>query len=696
MFAYKGFYKCLLSLALCIFSLSQVKAQTTFYVLRDSTHQLTPTQLVQPEWQKQFIPAESENLSFGFSPDDYWIRFTLPKKENESYLLECVSPFVQYIDLYYLKSDGTWEVKKGGYDVLWKDKEVKHRFPAFQLPQPGEYYIKIRNNGLSFPLRVLSTQSFEEIYLKQHLFFGLLLGTLLVVVVINFYFSVSLRSYTHFVYALLALSYIIFDMAGEGYLYYLITDSAFLSRNYNSFSNVIEAFSYSLIVYYVIVFFKIPFKSVWYKFFILILVFWTVHALNYNNAVLSTILVEWGATIGFTFTMLMAARGIYIHYPGSWIFFTAYATYFLFGIVETIHLNGYFPDLLPVSYIVMGSQFEVLILGYGLASATTREREILREQKEKAEHEKLELAQNQNEKLAQLVDEKTRELSAANEELTSTNEELHEQHQILEAQKLEVETAHRLIEQHNEKLEKEVTQRTARLIDYNQQLEQFSFITAHNLRAPVARILGIGQLLKTKVDSETSDKLIDGLLKSCTDLDTVIHDLNTILIVRKDEQKEFTEINLQQTLTKILESLHDEVQNSKTKIEHDFSKVNTVNGIQPYVESIFLNLIHNAIKYRDPERALHIKINSFSETRNIGVSVSDNGLGIDLNKHRDKVFTLYKRFHTHIEGKGMGLFLVRSQMEAMHGSISVESEVNKGTTFTITFPKANTVSVAES
>jgi signal transduction histidine kinase len=63
----------------------------------------------------------------------------------------------------------------------------------------------------------------------------------------------------------------------------------------------------------------------------------------------------------------------------------------------------------------------------------------------------------------------------------------------------------------------------------------------------------------------------------------------------------------------------------------------------------------------------------------------DFGIGIDLNRNRDKVFGLYQRFHNYPDSKGLGLYLVKSQVEAMGGTISIESEVDKGTTFTLIF-----------
>ena len=109
--------------------------------------------------------------------------------------------------------------------------------------------------------------------------------------------------------------------------------------------------------------------------------------------------------------------------------------------------------------------------------------------------------------------------------------------------------------------------------------------------------------------------------------------------------------------------------------------------IAPYVESILYNLISNAIKYRDPERSPHIAIKTTHENEFVCLAVMDNGLGIDLKKYKQNIFSLYKRFHLHVEGKGLGLYLVKTQIEALGGRVEVRSEPNEGTTFQIYFKR---------
>ena len=108
-------------------------------------------------------------------------------------------------------------------------------------------------------------------------------------------------------------------------------------------------------------------------------------------------------------------------------------------------------------------------------------------------------------------------------------------------------------------------------------------------------------------------------------------------------------------------------------------------AVPAYLESIILNLITNAIKYKSPDRPVVLKIKSGMEGDFAFLSIADNGLGIDLDRHGSKLFGMYKTFHSHPEARGIGLFISKNQIEAMGGHIEVESEMGKGTTFTTYF-----------
>ena len=155
----------------------------------------------------------------------------------------------------------------------------------------------------------------------------------------------------------------------------------------------------------------------------------------------------------------------------------------------------------------------------------------------------------------------------------------------------------------------------------------------------------------------------------------------------KKQNGVLTTVYLTSVLDKVKKILEKEGQESQAYISADLTQGNEVFAIQPYIESIFFNLISNAIKYRHPQRTPSITIKSSAENGYLRVSFTDNGLGIDMGKFKDSMFNLYKRFHMHVEGKGLGLYLVKTQIIALGGKIEVESTPEIGSTFNVYFKR---------
>ncbi len=222
------------------------------------------------------------------------------------------------------------------------------------------------------------------------------------------------------------------------------------------------------------------------------------------------------------------------------------------------------------------------------------------------------------------------------------------------------------------------------IIQRNKDLEQFSYIVSHNLRSPLSTIMGINNLLQTKeLNPEQTEQMLRGLSISVEKLDTIIRDLNLILSVKAHlgEIKEIVKFSA--IVHDIIESNHIQITKEKVDISVDFSVVDELFTIKSYLHSIFHNLIENSIKFRHADRHPKIEIASLMTQNSVILTFKDNGLGLDLaNKHKD-IFGLYKRFHYHVEGKGMGLFMVKVQTETIGGKIYVESEENRGTIFKI-------------
>ncbi|MBA4239781.1 MAG: hypothetical protein C0448_03585 [Sphingobacteriaceae bacterium] len=224
------------------------------------------------------------------------------------------------------------------------------------------------------------------------------------------------------------------------------------------------------------------------------------------------------------------------------------------------------------------------------------------------------------------------------------------------------------------------------LLQRNRDLEQFSYIISHNLRGPVATILGLTNLMNDANLSEIEiKKIMSGVNASVNNLDSVIKDLNIILQVKGQSNEKKKQILFSDLVNEVELSLKDSIQKEGVKIFSDFDATDEILTLKSYMYSVFYNLISNSIKYRQSEVNPIIKIKSEIVGKDLILRFKDNGIGIDLEKYGHEVFGLNKRFNFNIEGRGLGLFMVKTQIESLGGRISLKSTINRGTEFIITF-----------
>jgi PAS domain S-box-containing protein len=244
------------------------------------------------------------------------------------------------------------------------------------------------------------------------------------------------------------------------------------------------------------------------------------------------------------------------------------------------------------------------------------------------------------------------------------------QRDITEEKKLETEKEH---------LIRELTQN-------NKDLKQFSYITSHNLRAPLSNLIGLLNLIEDiLIEDEELEEILNGFHKSTHLLNETINDLVKVLIIKDNTSMEKEKVSLSEVFENVFNQLSFQIELHKPIIKLDFEKVPVLNCNKAYIESILLNLMTNSIKYKSENRKLIISVSAKQSNDCVYLTFKDNGIGIDMERNKDKVFGLYQRFHNYPDSKGLGLYLVKSQVESMGGTISVESEVNKGTKFVLMF-----------
>lgn len=280
------------------------------------------------------------------------------------------------------------------------------------------------------------------------------------------------------------------------------------------------------------------------------------------------------------------------------------------------------------------------------------------------------------------IEAQHQEMLAQSEKLSQNQNELLKAYEVIAKQKELLSHENRSLETELLVRNQDLSEANSELIKYNNELRQFSYTISHNLRGPVASLLGLIELYDRSALSPENNKITDHISSSAQRLDAIIKDLNKIIDIRNDIFQIRQKVVLADELQQIKKVLHLGTGASFVTLQIDLHKCEQIYSVRPMVHSILYNLISNAIKYRAPERVSEIRIATDEDSEYYMLQVEDNGLGIDLNAHRENLFKLYKRFHYHTEGKGIGLYLVKLQCEALGGYIEVQSELNKFTRFT--------------
>lgn len=245
-------------------------------------------------------------------------------------------------------------------------------------------------------------------------------------------------------------------------------------------------------------------------------------------------------------------------------------------------------------------------------------------------------------------------------------------------------------------IQKDITKRKKRqlerdqLINHltksNRELAQFSYITSHNLRAPLTNLLAISNLInEDEIEDQRNKDLIQAFKKSTNLLNTTLNDLIRVLIIKENPNQEIERINIEQIFSNTTLSLSRIIKNANATINFDFTNASSIDFNRVYLESIFINLLSNSLKYRKLNTPLEINVISKSTKTGVELYFQDNGIGMDPQRIKDKIFGLYQKFSDNKDSKGIGLYLVHSQITSLGGDIKINTNLGVGTTFILIF-----------
>lgn len=225
--------------------------------------------------------------------------------------------------------------------------------------------------------------------------------------------------------------------------------------------------------------------------------------------------------------------------------------------------------------------------------------------------------------------------------------------------------------------------------EQNNSLMNFAHIVSHNLRSHSSNLSMLTGFLTQEDDTNEKERLTNMLCEASDSLDETVQHLTEVVQIKIDALEKMQPVNLFKTIKRVEKNLAALLKEKDTKCQINIDKNLHVNAIPAYMDSILLNLFTNSIKYSSPDRSLALSIIAEPKGQYTVITFSDNGLGIDLERHGNKIFGMYKTFHKHKDAKGIGLFITKNQIESINGKIEVDSQVNKGTNFHLYFEAIN-------
>ncbi len=252
------------------------------------------------------------------------------------------------------------------------------------------------------------------------------------------------------------------------------------------------------------------------------------------------------------------------------------------------------------------------------------------------------------------------------------------------------EIRNRSIKRYSNLLKKKVQRRTKQLQTQNKRLEEYTYAISHDLKNPVINIKGLTEILKEDHISDEEKKEVLGLMENSSEQlhKNLLGFIEALKVGGHGKLDNYEQIDLAELIGEVETVIALDIKSSKAEIVKDLA-VTDIEFRREDLRSILYNFMSNAIKYRSPKRTLSLKISSKSTPDGVHLIIADNGLGMDLNTSKERLFGMFKRVHDHVEGSGIGLYLVNSMVERAGGNIDVESTPDVGTSFTIFIPQSD-------
>lgn len=602
--------------------------------------------------------------------DKIWIIFPVEDLQGNRILL-IKNSFLDHIKAHFLTQNKLIESKESGNLMPFSNRDLPGNFPNFFIPRNTELVcLEIQTTGpMKVPVEVYSEKAFltdVQQYRSLHfLYLGLIILTVTLALVS--YVWLKERLFLYYVLSISATGFI--TILKYGYAFQYFWPESPIINQYHFIFYLLTIFNFLFIEKLLL----LKKHSLWL--FFTFKIFYAVNIVSFTlNAFLNTPLLNEIVFAVFCIGALLPLfAGVYLlkklritekHTIG--FFLTGSISFFVGILIYVITMNGIIPlNVFTDNSIQIGSAIEIIFFNLAILSRLKlfklEKDSIIIEQKHFLETE---------------VMSRTLELREKNILIELKNKELKE------------------LKEQQEQLEKIVEKRTSQLIklnkdlnDRNFRLEQFANITAHNLRGPIATLLGLCELFNDNTPTDPLNaKVIHNVKESSLKVDGILKDLASLLDHHRNTDAMIEKVKFEKVCIEVIDLLENEIKASGAIVSYDFTETAFTPAIPSYLKNIFFNLIHNSIKYCRRHCIPTVNIRSYTEGDYHFIEFRDNGIGVDLTLYKEKIFQPYQRFHLEIPGKGLGLFITKTQIESMGGKISIESEIGIGTAFTVALP----------
>lgn len=671
------------------YAISQELRSQTFYYLVDESSQLTREDVMMLN-SKMFKHTNSGVINMSFSEFPVWVNIPIENRSHSEVI--CIENGHLDIIHFYLFRDGILvDSSLQGKNVAFGNRELNYRYPNLKIPN-GVDQVILKVHGKSpvlIPIALTSEADFYENYLTGQLGYFLYLGILTLGIIIYLYIYRSLRLKRYLFYALSIFSIGIASFADNGYLYQVLWPE---HPEYNHFIPSIIALLVFVVVFASYFFEVKKTNTVLYRIFIgIYFLHGLVIFLNFIGLATAPLVIIYIVWTLMPFFLISVSWYYYRCKKMEEAKYLLFAWFFL--LVSLLFYGLSIATIIPYNRVignlpVLGASLEVVFMFLALA----KKFQVINIERNT-------LFEKQKEKLEELLDVRTRELLLKNERLKCQNKELlnlkeHSERQMNEMlkQKSIIEDQNLKLQGKKHSLEELVDQKTEHLKqaykdleDRNNRFEQFTFIAAHNLRGPVVTLKGILNIHKTNLEEGKKPQLLKEAEITIDKLDSIIKELIFILDLPLNTSflKETTDIN--EIINKILCECKSELDALNACMQFECRSLPLVKSVPVYLESVLRSIMSNAIRFRNELGSLELLLRCSHYDSGVTFSLSDNGQGIDLEKYKDKLFKPFQRFHLN-SGKGLGLFIVKSQLDAIGGKIKLEGNSKGGLTVIVEIP----------